>query len=51
MSVMALAKALGVTLKHFFQKPVTIPYPDAPVPLKPRFHGRHVLTRHPDGLE
>lgn len=30
---------------------VTIPYPDAPVPLKPRWHGRHVLTRHPNGLE
>ncbi len=52
MSVMALAKALGITLRHFFSRPVTIPYPDAPVPLKPRFHGRHVLTRHPDtGLE
>ncbi len=51
MSVYSLAKALGITLKHMFSKPVTIPYPSAPVPLKPRFHGRHVLTRHPDGLE
>ncbi|WP_297852606.1 NADH-quinone oxidoreductase subunit NuoI [Meiothermus sp.] len=51
MSIAALAQSMGITLKALFSKPVTIPYPDAPVPLKPRFHGRHVLTRHPNGLE
>ncbi len=50
-SIAALAQGLGITLKALFSKPVTIPYPDAPVALKPRFHGRHVLTRHPNGLE
>ncbi|MCL6568739.1 MAG: NADH-quinone oxidoreductase subunit NuoI [Meiothermus silvanus] len=50
-SVAALAQSLGITLRALFSKPVTIPYPDAPVPLKPRWHGRHVLTRHPNGLE
>lgn len=51
MSVMALAQSLGITLKALFSKPVTVSYPEAPVALKPRFHGRHVLTRHPNGLE
>ncbi|MCL4454703.1 MAG: NADH-quinone oxidoreductase subunit NuoI [Deinococcus sp.] len=51
MSIAALAQSLGITLKALFTRPVTIPYPDAPVALKPRFHGRHVLTRHPGGLE
>ena len=51
MSVMALAQSLGITLKALFSKPVTVSYPETPVALKPRFHGRHVLTRHPNGLE
>ena len=51
MSIAALAQSMGITLRALFSKPLTIPYPDAPVPLKPRFHGRHVLTRHPNGLE
>jgi NADH-quinone oxidoreductase subunit I len=51
MSIAALANSMGITLKALFSKPVTVPYPDAPVALKPRFHGRHVLTRHPNGLE
>lgn len=51
MTLKALAQSLGITLKYLFSKPVTVPYPDAPVALKPRFHGRHVLTRHPNGLE
>lgn len=51
MSIVALAQGMGITLKALFSKPVTIPYPDAPVALKPRWHGRHILTRHPNGLE
>lgn len=47
----ALAKGLGITLRALFSKPVTVSYPDQPVLLKPRWHGRHVLTRHPNGLE
>jgi NADH-quinone oxidoreductase subunit I len=47
----ALAKGLGITLGNFFKKPITVSYPEQPVALKPRFHGRHILTRHPGGLE
>ena len=45
------AKAFGVTLKAMFAKPVTEEYPEKPGPVAPRFHGRHQLNRHPDGLE
>jgi NADH-quinone oxidoreductase subunit I len=32
-------------------KPVTEQYPEEKVPTAPRYHGRHVLNRHADGLE
>ena len=41
----------GVTIRNFFRKPVTEQYPYKPVPTEPRYHGRHQLNRHPDGLE
>ena len=36
---------------HSFRKRVTIPYPDKKVPLPPRWRGRIILTRDPDGAE
>jgi len=44
-------KGFGLTFSTMFKKRVTIKYPDAPQPGAPRYHGRHVLNRHPDGLE
>jgi NADH-quinone oxidoreductase subunit I len=41
----------GVTLRTLFKKPVTEEYPEQKLPTAPRYHGRHVLNRHPDGLE
>jgi NADH-quinone oxidoreductase subunit I len=41
----------GVTFRTMFRKVVTEQYPEEKVPTAPRFHGRHVLNRHPDGLE
>lgn len=41
----------GVTLNSFFSPTVTEQYPFEKVPTKPRYHGRHQLNRHPDGLE
>jgi NADH-quinone oxidoreductase chain I len=41
----------AVTFKTMFTKPVTEYYPEEKVPTQPRFHGRHQLNRHPDGLE
>ena len=34
-----------------FRKVVTEEYPEEKRPTQPRFHGRHQLNRHPDGLE
>src|SRR5204862_448282 len=34
-----------------FRTPVTEQYPEDKRPTAPRYHGRHVLNRHPDGLE
>src|SRR5437660_1080037 len=34
-----------------FKKVVTEEYPEEKRPTAPRYHGRHVLNRHPDGLE
>jgi NADH-quinone oxidoreductase subunit I len=41
----------GVTFMEMFRRPVTEQYPEEKVPPQPRFHGRHQLNRHPDGLE
>lgn len=46
-------KGFGTTFITQFRKPVTEQYPEErdKFPPKPRFHGRHQLNRHPDGLE
>lgn len=40
-----------ITFKTMFKKVNTVEYPDVKEPTAPRFHGRHQLNRHPDGLE
>jgi NADH-quinone oxidoreductase chain I len=40
-----------VILTTMFKKPNTVQYPEVKEPTAPRFHGRHQLNRHPDGLE
>lgn len=47
----ALLKAMGVTLKHLFKRPITNQFPDEPVAVYPRYRARHVLKRYDDGLE
>ena len=44
-------KGFGVTFSHMFKKVVTEEYPEQRKPVAPRYHGRHILNRHPDGLE
>ena len=41
----------GVTFSTMFRKVVTEEYPEEKRPTARRFHGRHQLNRHPDGLE
>ncbi len=44
-----ILRAMGMTLKYFFTKPVTVQYPKEPVKLYPRFRGRHQLRHYEDG--
>ncbi|KGN33872.1 NADH:quinone oxidoreductase [Knoellia sinensis KCTC 19936] len=41
----------GVTFATMFRKVATTEYPEEKRPTAQRFHGRHQLNRHPDGLE
>lgn len=41
----------GVTFSTMFRKVTTEEYPEEKRPTQLRFHGRHQLNRHPDGLE
>ncbi len=44
-------KGFWVTFSTIFKKPETVEYPEVKAPTQERFHGRHQLNRHPDGLE
>ena len=41
-----IGKAMGVTLRSLTETPVTTEYPRDPVPLYPRFRGKHELRRY-----
>jgi NADH-quinone oxidoreductase subunit I len=51
MSFLDPVKGFGVTFSTMFKPVVTEDYPRNPVQPAPRYHGRHQLNRHPDGLE
>ena len=44
-------QTLWTVFRHTFTRADTIPYPDEMPPLAPRYRGRIVLTRDPDGEE
>lgn len=44
-------KGFGLTFSQMFKKRFTYQYPYEVRPTAPRYHGRHLLNRHPDGLE
>jgi NADH-quinone oxidoreductase subunit I len=44
-----ILRAMGLTLRYFFSRPVTVQYPKEPVRLYPRFRGRHQLLRYEEG--
>ena len=51
MSLLDPFKGFGVTFATMFKPVVTEDYPKHPDQPAPRYHGRHQLNRHPDGLE
>jgi NADH-quinone oxidoreductase subunit I len=46
-----IAKAMIITLKYLFVKPVTVQYPEEPIAVYPRFRARHELRRYENGME
>jgi len=50
-SLFAPVAGFGVTFATMFRKVATEEYPEVKRPTEARFHGRHQLNRHPDGLE
>ncbi|MDT3681377.1 MAG: NADH-quinone oxidoreductase subunit NuoI [Truepera sp.] len=48
MSVIDIAKGMGLTLGYLFKRPVTVQYPRDKIVMQARFRGRHHLLRHPD---
>ena len=49
--LLEIVKGLGLTLKYFFKRKVTINYPYEKGSLSPRFRGEHALRRYPNGEE
>jgi NADH-quinone oxidoreductase subunit I len=50
-TISGFAKGFGLTFAQMFKHVYTEQYPFEVFPTAPRYHGRHVLNRHPDGLE
>jgi NADH-quinone oxidoreductase subunit I len=49
--MLSIIKSIWVVLTHTFKKNVTLQYPEQRPQLSPRYRGRIVLTRDPDGEE
>lgn len=49
--MISLVRTVWEVLKHTFRQRETVQYPNVEVPLPPRWRGRIVLTRDPDGME
>ncbi len=46
-----LGRGLSVTGRRFFDRKVTVQYPEEKTPQSPRFRGLHALRRYPNGEE
>lgn len=49
--MLSILRSIWIVLKHTFRKRVTVQYPDEKPELSPRYRGRIVLSRDPDGGE
>ncbi|NIR47604.1 NADH-quinone oxidoreductase subunit NuoI [candidate division KSB1 bacterium] len=47
----SILRSLWIVLKHTFRRRVTVQYPDEKPELSPRYRGRIILSRDPDGGE
>ena len=46
-----LLRAMGSVFLHLFRRKATVPYPDKKPAMPPRYRGRIILSRDPDGGE
>ena len=46
-----MLNGLRMVIRHVFRRKETVSYPEVRRQPFPRFKGRHILDRHPDGLE
>lgn len=49
--MISILRTIGIAFSHAFRKRVTVSYPEEKVYLPPRWRGRIVLTRDPEGDE
>lgn len=49
--MLSILRTIWLILTHTFRRPVTVQYPDEQFDLPPRFRGRIILSRDPDGEE
>ena len=49
--MLSILRSLWEVFLHAFQKRFTVQYPEQKVPLPPRWRGRIILSRDPDGGE
>lgn len=49
--MLSILRTLWEVLRHTFRRPETVQYPEQKPALPPRWRGRIVLTRDPDGTE
>lgn len=49
--MISIIRTLWLTFLHMFHKRVTKEYPEEKAPLPPRWRGRIILSRDPDGME
>ena len=49
--LLELLKGMKLTGRHFFQKTITVQFPEEKTPLSPRFRGLHALRRYENGEE
>lgn len=49
--MISILKSLWIVFTHLFKKKVTVQYPEEKIALPPRYRGRIILSRDPDGGE
>lgn len=49
--MISILRSIWIAFSHLWRKNETWEYPEKPIPLRPRFRGRIILSRDPDGGE